>query len=134
MGCAAIVVVSFFVTLLVLEVYDVSVPDEVRKGSKFHVVFDQKYCDANLESVFSCSRSYEGQYNLATNSWTISGRTRASADIMTRADTNAPSAPGSITIWGARGTFDRSGRLTLGAAGEVGKVDLIEKSWPLSWL
>jgi hypothetical protein len=125
-GGAIVLFGSFFLTLAVMDAQNVSVPDEVRKGAPFQIFFHQKACDANLIGEFSCARPYDGRYSLANNSWTITGRTRSRTNLTTRSDNNAPSTPGSITIWGATGSFDRSGQLTM-SGGVVGTVDLVEK-------
>jgi hypothetical protein len=126
-GGAAVLFGSFFVTLALIDANAVSVVDEARRGAGVRIKLDPKTC-ASLGSL-SCETPYEGRYNSATNSWTITGRSRDSDKILTTSYTNAPNEPGGISIWGLTATFDRAGKLMRGNA-VIGSVELVErKSW-----
>jgi hypothetical protein len=128
-GGAAVLFGSFFVTLAVIDANDASVVEEARRGAAVRIKIDPKACAASLVGGLSCERPYEGRYDPATNSWTISGRTSASDAIVTRSDANAPNEPGAITLWGLTAKFDRSGKLTQGGT-VIGSVEEVErKSW-----
>ena len=126
-GGAAVLFGSFFVTLALIDTNDVSIVDQARRGAAVRIKLDPKAC-STLGSL-SCDTPYEGRYNSATNSWTISGRSSGSDKILTTSYTNAPNEPGGISIWGLTATFDRAGKLMRGNA-VIGSVELVErKSW-----
>jgi hypothetical protein len=126
-GGAIVLFGSFFATLAVMDAHNVSVVDEARRGAEIQIKFDPQACAANLITL-SCDRPYEGRYNVANNTWTITGRSRESDKISTRSDSNAPNQPGYISMWGGIGKFDRTGKLIMGTA-VVGTVETLNKSW-----
>jgi hypothetical protein len=126
-GGAAVLFGSFFATLALIDGNAGSIVDEARRGAAVRIKLDPRSC-ASLGSL-SCETPYEGHYNSATNSWTITGRSRDSDKILTTSYTNAPNEPGGISIWGMVAKFDRAGKLMLGNA-VIGSVELAErKSW-----
>jgi hypothetical protein len=128
-GGAVVLFGSFFLTLGLIDANNVSVIEEARRGAPVRIKLDPKACAAGLVGGLSCERPYEGRYAVATNSWTIVGRAADNDKILTRTDTNAPSEPGGLTLWGLTAKFDRAGKLMRGDA-VIGSVEPAEgKSW-----
>jgi hypothetical protein len=130
-GGAAVLFGSFFVTLALIDANAVSLMDEARRGAAVRIKLDPKTC-ATLGSL-SCEAPYEGRYNSATNSWTITGRSSDSDKILTTSYNNGPNEPGGISIWGLTAKFDHTGKLMRGNV-VIGSVELVERKFWLSRL
>jgi hypothetical protein len=124
-GGAVVLFGSFFLTLALIDASEVSMLEEARRGNAVRIKLDPKACAAGLVGGLSCERPYEGRYAAANNSWTIVGRAADSDKVLTRTDTNAPTEPGGISLWGLTATFDRAGKLMRGNAA-VGTVEPAE--------
>lgn len=120
-GGSAIFLGSFFVTLRLIDAPDVV--EEAGRSGPVDIIFDAKVCRAGLVGNLQCGVAYHGRYTRATNKWIVSGRMRDQTYETTSAPyDNAPNEPGSISVFGVVGKFDREGKLTLRGVEDAGTV------------
>jgi hypothetical protein len=108
----------FLIALYLLNVYHVrhSKPllDAAWKGETLYVTLDPKICEAISLDELVCGKVYLARYARLTNTWTLKGPTRRSTYSATASFSNVPNEPGNISIWGAHGVFDNTGKLSIG--------------------
>ncbi len=80
-GGSAILFGSFFITLRLIDAYNVSVAEEARRGVSVEIWLDAKLCQAKLVGGLQCGIPYQGRYTRATNTWLVKGRTDQSDQV-----------------------------------------------------
>jgi hypothetical protein len=116
----------FLIALYLLNVYHVRHPkpllDAAWQGETLYVTLTPQICKAIYLGELICGKVYLARYAQLTNMWTVMGPTRRSTDLATASFSNVPNEPGNISIWGAHGIFDNTGKLTIGGQ-DAGRVE-----------
>ncbi|BEU99342.1 hypothetical protein [Novosphingobium olei] len=97
--------------------------DRIRGGAPFTIVIDEPSCQKMQFGSIGCGHLYSGQYNGATNTWTIAGYNIGRKKWTRYSYNNAPNVPGAVSHWGVVMSFDNAGVLSRDGQG-VGRVIL----------
>jgi hypothetical protein len=88
-----------------------SLTAQVLAGAPISIHLEPEACLVFDLGTIQCETRYDGQYEIRSNRWIVTGPSGPSREIITSESNNAERIPGTLSLWGVLLRFDADGAL-----------------------